>query len=315
MPQKIDPSRPVCLVVSVVRGLTLNAVLEAFGRLKVWERNGERAPHKPLLALLALGRWASGERGPIRYSALEEPLKKLLIEFGPPRRQYHPEFPFWYLKNDDVWQVTPDQGYQPRKGHSSPSAKQLREADATGQFSEAVRLALERNPAAVTSVVRQLLESHFPPSYRDDILAAVGISLDAPSPAKAVRDRAFREAVLVAYEFVCAVCRVGVRLGNIPIGIEAAHIWWHSCGGPDEVSNGLCLCPLHHKLFDRGALSLSPDGLRAWVSEQVNGPSAEEVLFRFHETPVARPNRKEHHPSAEFVAWHHQEVFRGRPRS
>jgi hypothetical protein len=29
------------------------------------------------------------------------PPRRLLKEFGPTRKSYHPEFLFWYLKNDD----------------------------------------------------------------------------------------------------------------------------------------------------------------------------------------------------------------------
>jgi hypothetical protein len=41
---------------------------------------------------------------------------------------------------------------------------------------------------------------------------------------------------------------------------------------PSIKSNGLALCSLHHKLFDRGAFSLS-DGLEVQISQRVNGSS------------------------------------------
>ncbi|MBA4189525.1 MAG: HNH endonuclease [Planctomycetaceae bacterium] len=292
----------------------LDPVLTAFSRLRVWERDGDRAPHKPLLVLLALGHWVQGCRGLIPYADIEVPLRNLLMEFGPPRQQHHPEFPFWYLRTDGVWEVTPDSGYPPRKGHSSPSARQLREAHAAGQFSMTVRVGLERTPALVQLIARTLLDSHFAPSTHEDILAAVGLDIDTPSPVRAARDRAFREAVLTAYGYACVVCRVGLRLGNAPVGVEAAHIRWHASGGPDVITNGLCMCSLHHKLFDRGALTLSPDSERVWVSEQANGRNLERALGRFHGRKAARPNRADAVPSSVFVAWHHKEVFQGRPR-
>jgi putative restriction endonuclease len=293
---------------------TPGPAVAAFSRLRVWERAGQRAPHKPLLVLLTLGRWVRGDRGPYKYADIERPLRGLLVEFGPPRKSYHPEFPFWYLKNDGVWEVVPDENYPPRKGHSSPSAKQLREAGAVGQFTAAVKTALERNPASVSAVAGTLLDAHFPPSIHEDVLDAVGLDLDTPSPVRAARDRAFRDAVLVAYGYSCAVCRVGVRLGHSPVGVEAAHIRWHASGGPDDVKNGLCLCSLHHKLLDRGALTLSPDGQQVWVSEQTNGRNVERALGRYHGRKVARPNRAGDAPAVEHVAWHHKEVFQGRPR-
>jgi putative restriction endonuclease len=177
-----------------------------------------------------------------------------------------------------------------------------------------VREGLGRDPGLVSAVARTLLDAHFPPSVHEDIVAAVGLDLDAPPQVRTARDRAFREAVLVAYQYSCAVCRVGVRLGDAPVGVEAAHIRWHASGGPDEVKNGLCLCSLHHKLFDRGALTLSPDGQQVWVSERANGQNVERALGRFHGRKVARPNRVDDAPSPVFVAWHHKEVFQGRPR-
>jgi putative restriction endonuclease len=288
-------------------------VLAAFARLKVWEKNGHRAPHKPLLVLLALGRWLEKPDEPATYADIERPWKDLFVQFGPPTAP-HPEYPFWFLQSDKVWVVTPDAGYPPRKGHSCPTAKQLRDAGASGRFTDTVEAALRNDRGLVAGIARVLLETHFPPTAHDDLLAAVGLPADAPTPERAARDRAFREAVLVAYGYACAVCRVGVRVGHSIVGVEAAHIRWHSAGGPDVVTNGLCLCSLHHKLFDRGALTLSLDGERVWVSEQANGKNIERALGRFHGRKVARPNRAEDRPGGEFVGWHHREVFHPRPR-
>jgi putative restriction endonuclease len=66
------------------------------------------------------------------------------------------------------------------------------------------------------------------------------------------------------------VCGFDVRLGNILIAVEAAHIKWHQAGGPDEERNGLALCSLHHKLFDRGVFTIS-NSMSVIVSESANG--------------------------------------------
>ena len=59
-------------------------------------------------------------------------------------------------------------------------------------------------------------------------------------------------------------------LEDTTVGLDAAHIKWHQAGGPAEVSNGLCLCVLHHKLFDRGVFTLD-DRRRVIVSERSRG--------------------------------------------
>jgi len=69
------------------------------------------------------------------------------------------------------------------------------------------------------------------------------------------RDPAFRQKVLKAYEWRCAVCGFDVKLGTVAIALDAAHIRWHQAGGPDVENNGLALCVLHHKTFDLGAFT------------------------------------------------------------
>ena len=98
------------------------------------------------------------------------------------------------------------------------------------------------------------------------------------------------------------------------IGLEAAHIKWHAAGGPDEVANGLALCGLHHKAFDRGALGLEPveaGGYRVLVSSEVHGLSAPVRWFLdYHDSPLRAPRNTCLGPDPRFVKWHEKEVFR-----
>ena len=59
--------------------------------LNVWKRGDQRAPHKPLLLLYALGRCLQGRGRLIPYQDVDRELKKLLLEFGPPRKSIYPE--------------------------------------------------------------------------------------------------------------------------------------------------------------------------------------------------------------------------------
>ena len=58
-------------------------LLERFDRIRIWQRSGQRAVHKPLLVLLALGRLARGEPAAAQFAAIEDDLRKLLEQFGP----------------------------------------------------------------------------------------------------------------------------------------------------------------------------------------------------------------------------------------
>jgi len=70
--------------------------------ITVWKRGEQRAPHKPLLLLYALARNRQDVDRFIPYTEVDERLRQLLIDFGPTRKSYHPEYPFWRLQNDGI---------------------------------------------------------------------------------------------------------------------------------------------------------------------------------------------------------------------
>ena len=284
-------------------------------KLNVWQRGSQRAPHKPLLLLLALGRQSRGLTDPVPYEEVAPELEALLREFGPSRSTYHPEYPFWRLRNDGLWVVHSERPMRTREPNADPTRGELLAARATGQLDPAVASAVEKSPELLQAIAHRVLDGHFPHSIHDDILGAVGLVAEAQTVARRRRDPEFREKIMVAYERRCAVCDFDIRLGSVSIGIEAAHIRWHQAGGPDRETNGLALCSTHHKTFDLGAFTIDPnDGLL--VSEQVTGSSElEHVLLKHHGRPVREPQHPEHRPDPGFLVWHRREVFKGDPRS
>ncbi|MDR5778114.1 HNH endonuclease [Caballeronia sp. LZ065] len=299
-----------------------SGILQSFENLNIWRRNGERAPHKPLLILMALALFQQGVRD-IPFREYESRLCELLREFAPQRRTLYPEAPFVRLKNDAIWEVTLGTNRNIVLLENDLSKGQLRNLDASGRFSPDVQTFLESDPKAITTIARVLLTAHFPESIHSDILDAVGLALDDSTTLKNEdetaarqrrRDPRFREAVLTAYQYRCALCDLDLRIGNITIGLEAAHIKWHQASGPDAVENGIALCCLHHKLFDIGAFTLG-DHRRVLVSEKAHGGQRfEEILLRHHGGQLNAPVRTEHHPAGGFVEWHRQQVFKGSAR-
>jgi putative restriction endonuclease len=273
-----------------------DAILEQFVRLNVWRRKDQRAPHKPLLILYALGRWARGNTSAIPFREVDRDLTALLKEFGPPRQSYHPEYPFWRLQNDGVWVVQATGIMKARQSNTDPPRSELLTHEACGAFADEVQAALASDPALVTDIA--------------------GLTLGTPVKltTRRGRDPQFRQRVLTAYEWRCAVCGFDVRLGSVSVGLDAAHILWHQAGGPDREGNGLALCVLHHKLFDLGAFTVNADG-RLLVSDQANGTEGfQEALLRHHGRPVRQAQRPEWCPEAGFLKWHLHEVFKGAAR-
>jgi putative restriction endonuclease len=186
------------------------------------------------------------------------------------------------------------------------------EKRAVGGFPEAIYRSLSRGPTLVNELARALVDAHFPDSIRDDLLGELG--LDPCEGEAAVRDAGFRLAVIQAYEHRCTICGYDAKLGRCDVGLEAAHILWHQAGGPDIVQNGLALCCLHHKAFDRGAVSID-NALRVVVSADLyGGDSAQDWFFRFKGERLRPPHSPSLLPEARFLAWHRREVFRGPAR-
>jgi putative restriction endonuclease len=273
--------------------MTREAILERFDRLNVWSR---------------------GEATNIPFTDVDPILTDLLKEFGPTRQSYHPEYPFWRLRNDGVWMVHASVGLKSRKSNTDPPKTELLKNKAAGGFSDDVQAALHADPTLVTDIAIRLLENHFPESLHADILAAVGLTLGSEGKKQQPRDPLFRKYVLTAYEYRCAVCSLDVRLGSVSLALDAAHIRWHQAGGPDVENNGLALCVLHHKLFDLGAFTLDSAG-NLLVSEQVHGTTGfEEAFLRHHGSGVRAPMRTEWWPESIHLAWYGREVFKGHAR-
>jgi putative restriction endonuclease len=286
-------------------------LLDQFDRLAIWSRGDQRAPHKPLLILYALGRWSRGDQADIPFADVNRDLTELLKEFGPSRQSYHPEYPFWRLQNDGVWSVTSNAPLPSRQSNTDPPKGALLSNAAVGGFTDEVKAALRSAPSLVGKIAALLLERHFPETIHQDILQDVGLDLTPTlTTTRRRRDPNFRKRVLTAYEYRCAVCGFDLRLGSVAVALDAAHIRWVQAGGPDEEKNGMALCVLHHKLFDLGAFTLEAGG-HLLVSEQAHGGVGfEDSLMRHHGGPVRRPQRPEWYPDPGYLAWHGREVFR-----
>lgn len=115
-----------------------------------------------------------------------------------------------------------------------------------------------------------------------------------------VHQARFRARVIPAYREQCAIC----RLKEIDL-LDAAHIIGDAeSEGEPSVANGLSLCSIHHRAFDRDLVGVSPD-LRVNIShrllEDVDGPML-DVLKGFDGAPLEVPRRTDWQPNRDALA-------------
>lgn len=281
---------------------------QAISNITIWRKGEQRAPHKPLLLLHVLSHYRQGHDRLFNYgSEIYEPLLDLLERYGPQRRDQRPDMPFWRLKGDGFWELQ-NAELCSTNGSRQPPRRELIEYNVAGGFDADSFALVAKNHRLIDTLAQQLLEAHFPASIQEDIADEMGFDIRT---SLRQRDPKFRQMVLRAYNYQCAICGFNMRHDNAPIALEAAHIRWKQHHGPCEVPNGLALCSIHHKAFDRGSIGLD-ENMRVIVSDAVNGGGVVQRLFwDFAGKAIALPPVKENYPGERFVEWHRKEVFRG----
>ena len=273
-----------------------------------------RAPYKPLLLLWLIGRLAAGQPAEVSFKEAELDLKLLMHRYRL-GRSVRVAYPFVYLgQNRELWSVEDSKGddvtRMPQVTKESPVF--LRE-EAVGALTPEFEMAL-RDPQVRSAVVNALLNMEFPETLHAEILDDVGLGhLVAPAPSR--RDPNFKSTVLLAYENRCSFCGFSGSLRDALVGVDAAHVKMRSHSGPDCIDNGLALCALHHRLFDRGALGLD-ENRQILVSQH--------MMLREDESPVPvkqlvgalmrLPQPGYDAPAVSFIRWHYRNLFVGPER-
>ena len=304
--------------------MTRDELLELLARLRCAPlgRARLRAPHKPLLLLWLFGRFAASGSTVTSYAEAEEPVSALINSYGPPvataaAARRRAAMPFIHLERE-IWELRDASGAEigPRVPESGPW---LTGHGAVGRLRPTVEQLLV-DPGTLAAAARLLLDLHFTPGLSGMICDAVGLDLAVLELAgstgvavtrRSVRRAGFAEEVLRAYAYQCAMCGFDGALGRNPVGIEAAHVRWHSQAGPDVVANGLSLCALHHALFDLGVLGLTPER-RIRVSDlYVARSEAGRGIGLLAGTALIAPMPGQPAVELDHIGWHGRQVFKG----
>ena len=115
-----------------------------------------------------------------------------------------------------------------------------------------------------------------------------------------------RDIVLEDYGGMCALC----DMSHLAL-LEAGHIKPYRIAEKDknQPTNMLCLCVLHHKLFDLGFISVGPD-FSLLLSDELTKNQSSLLSARPGENKNLRLPKR-YHPSTVHLEYHRKKVFIG----
>ncbi len=117
----------------------------------------------------------------------------------------------------------------------------------------------------------------------------------------------FRSTILSSYNLRC--CITGLSISDF---LEASHIipWAKDENNRTNPHNGLCLNSIHHKAFDKGFITVTPDYkiLISKFFDDFSENSVENDFFnKYQNKDIVLPDR--FLPSKEFLDYHHKNIF------
>jgi len=117
----------------------------------------------------------------------------------------------------------------------------------------------------------------------------------------------FREAVLTSYQHRCAVCKI-----SIPELLNASHIipWSKNKKRRADPTNGISLCTLHDRAFDRGLITFD-ENYKLVISERLryydNVMVVKQCFHSFENQPLDLPSR--FRPDRKALKYHRKFIF------
>lgn len=160
---------------TVAKAISQSELRELVSSINVWKRGDEIAPHKPLLLLIAFARLLDGKPRLVKFTEIADRLGQLIADFGASRQSVHPEYPFWRLQNDGLWEIPNGSVMRLRKGSTDPPKSEFLKHDIAGGLPEPVYKLLSQDRTLVFELTDLLLTRHFSPGQHSSIRTAVGL--------------------------------------------------------------------------------------------------------------------------------------------
>lgn len=318
--------------------------IEHFSRLKTdksksrWdERTTFRAPHKPLLLLSLLDRFAEGAY-PTNIVEFDEDLSELFAIYwalvDPPSVRGNITMPLYHLQSDKFWHLLPREGFEDRLmfGGKIHSITKLRETVYGAKLDEAL-FELLQQPELRNTLRTAIINEYFAPELRERLVTQGKINLDAyfysqdllkkvkgeklketavSQEEYAIRDQGFKRIMRRIYDHRCALCGIRVKTSEGHTAVVGAHIIPWRISHNDDPRNGLSLCRLCHWIFDEGLITINLDYIVRTSPQLGNSENMPAHLALLNHRSMIHPNDTDFLPASRSLAWHMKKVFRQR---
>jgi putative restriction endonuclease len=318
----------------------LDHYITRFSKLKTDKANWldspetrHQAPHKPLLLLALLDRFAEGAITS-NFIELNESLMDLFAGYWslvmPPSRRGNIAMPFRHLDSDKFWHLSTRSGQPIREKPQSVARLKELIYGATVDEDLYQLLCEERSRDALRDV---LIKGYFVEEIGSELLNQGQVNRQAYhysvklveqarqrltelSPTAeaepAVRDQGFRLAVRQAYDYRCAMTGLRLITDSGHIAVVGAHIVPWSVSRNDNPTNGIALSPTCHWAFDVGLLTVTDDYKVKASPQLAKGQNSPHHLAELAGVRILLPKEESLQPDRESLRWHCREVFRGR---
>jgi len=294
------------------------------------------APHKPLLLLSVLDRFAEGtvEENEIR---LDPGLLDLFNDYWalimPDQSRSKIALPFYHLSSEGFWHLIPQPGNENiiEAGRRLRTIRKLKDHTRGARLDDALHnLLVSDQPRDILRTT--LIESHFAEpahsrlvqqstihveafEYRRRLLRKAraengGRTVSPSTISEPARDQGFRQAVVGAYDHRCALSGIRILTADHHTAVEAAHIKPWSVSQNDDPRNGLALSKLCHWAFEEGLIAISSD-YTILTSPELTAPyNTTGTLDTLDGRSPHLPDEDALWPSQEYLEWHRDEKFR-----
>src|SRR5262249_7212563 len=297
-----------------------------------------RAPHKPVLLLAVIDLIAEGTVS-ANLIEITPDLGELSTLYWsrvmPPDQHGNLALPFFHLKSDGFWHLTP----QPGKKSIVEGSEQIKSVSRLRELIVGARLdeelyQLMQNVRSREQLRALLIEKYFTPELHPGLMEQGIINLEAYNYSQilleqakkqkdskpisalsvrhAARDQGFRRAVVTAYDHRCAVCGLRMLTADGHTVVDAAHIKPWSVSFNDNPRNGVALCKLCHWTFDEGMISVSSKYIVVTSPQLSVNRNIPGHVITFASREIIGPKEETLWPDLEALDWHRQNVFRRR---